>query len=63
MQNGSIVVKAGDKIAKGQLIGKLGSTGNSTGPHLHIELRKDNSHNNTLNPCTYIGTNKSYVND
>ena len=63
MQKGSIVVKAGDKIAKGQLIGKLGSTGNSTGPHLHIELRKDNSHNNTLNPCTYIGTNNSYLND
>ncbi len=61
MQNGSIVVKEGDLIAKGQLIGKLGSTGNSSGPHLHIELRINNSHKNTLNPCNYIGQNKSYV--
>lgn len=61
MQNGSIVVKEGDLVAKGQLIGKLGSTGNSSGPHLHIELRINNNHKNTLNPCNYIGQNKSYV--
>lgn len=62
MQKDSIVVKEGDLVSKGQLIGKLGSTGNSTGPHLHIELRINNSHTNTLNPCEYIGQNKSYVN-
>lgn len=61
MQNGSITVKEGDLVSKGQIIGKLGSTGNSTGPHLHIELRINNKHNNTLNPCEYIGQNKSYV--
>ena len=61
MQNGSITVSEGDLVAKGQVIGKLGSTGNSTGPHLHIELRINNSHTQTLNPCNYIGQNKSYV--
>lgn len=36
-----IKVKQGDKIKTGEVIGLLGSTGRSTGPHLHYEIRKD----------------------
>lgn len=41
MQRGSRRVKEGDIVSQGQELGLVGSTGMSTGPHLHLELRKD----------------------
>lgn len=38
MQYNSIKVSAGQTVTKGQVIGAIGSTGNSTGPHVHIDL-------------------------
>jgi murein DD-endopeptidase MepM/ murein hydrolase activator NlpD len=32
-------VEIGDKVEAGQLIGRVGDTGNTTGPHLHLEIR------------------------
>lgn len=46
-----ILVKAGDKVAKGDVVARVGSTGRSTGPHLHYEVRIDG---NAIDPMRYI---------
>ena len=41
MVTGSLLVKAGDVVKQGQKIGQMGSTGRSTGTHIHFEVFKD----------------------
>jgi TonB family protein len=48
----SRAVKQGDSVTQGQLIGKVGSTGVSTGPHLHFEVRCNGE---PRNPFDFIG--------
>lgn len=58
LKPGSIQVKEGDFVTRGQLIGLLGNTGNTSAPHMHFHLMETNSSlgSNGL-PYTYDGFN------
>lgn len=53
---GSVKVKTGDKVLKGQVIGYMGNTGNSTGRHLHFDISRDEKM-----PNSYYSNGRYYV--
>ncbi len=46
-----LYVKVGDKVNSADVIGAVGTTGNSTGPHLHFEIRRNGEY---VNPAQYL---------
>ena len=50
--NSRVMVAAGDTVQRGQAIAVVGSTGRSTGPHVHFEVLKDGRQ---IDPMAFIG--------
>lgn len=52
----TLYVSKGDIVQKGEEIGRIGDTGNTTGPHLHFEVRIKNSNGDVsrVNPLNYV---------
>ena len=48
-----LLVNLGDYVEQGEIIAKVGSTINSTGPHCHFEIRINKKY---MNPANYIGS-------
>ena len=55
LKKGSIAVTAGQKIKKGERLGEMGSTGNSTGAHTHLEIRPAGSGSESEDICKFTG--------
>ena len=47
----SLAVKVGDEVSDNELVGRVGSSGRSTGPHLHYEVHRNGK---VLNPATFL---------
>ena len=51
MHCSQLLAQAGDQVSQGQVIAKVGSTGYSTGPHLHFGIRSDGTY---VNPLSHV---------
>lgn len=54
LHNNSIKVSVNDEVKQGQVIAKVGNTGNSTGSHLHFEVRTSSTNAGVVNPLSYV---------
>ncbi len=52
-----IQVKIGQKVNASQRIALSGNTGNSSGPHLHFEIRTTPNYGSAVNPVAFLRTN------
>ena len=61
LKSNSIVVNVGQRVSRGQKLGIIGTTGVSTGIHLHFQIDYGNS-NNSINPYDYVFNGKEIIN-
>ena len=55
LKQGSIVVKAGQTVKKGDKLGIMGNTGHSFGAHTHLEIRPKGTSKDSLDICAFTG--------
>jgi hypothetical protein len=53
LERNSVLLKQGDKVTRSTVIGVMGTTGNSSGVHLHYQI--NNKNGNPINPCPHLG--------
>jgi hypothetical protein len=61
-QSGSVLVREGDRVRQGDPIGKLGASGDATGPHVHYQLQtgRDWQYADAL-PCTFTNVHQQFL--
>ena len=60
LKSGTVCVNVGDKVKKGQKLGIIGTTGKSTGIHLHFQIDKGSS-KTSINPYDYLFNDKIFI--